>query len=72
MIWHDNDYFKGLELFDKNNVKLFEPSRKKYKTYSWKEYFIGDNERIVGVRSRAQSQGSAVHFDLQLIIGRME
>ncbi len=63
MLYHDDVTLYGIQLFDKDGVKLLETGFKTGLKKTRKEYLLEDGERIVGTKSRKSSDGYADHND---------
>ena len=63
MLYFDGAVFYGIQLFDKDGVKLLETGYKTGLKKTKKEYILEDGERIVGTKSRKCNDNYADHFD---------
>ena len=72
MVYNDSDYpaLQGLKFFDEKNVLIYEIG-KHDKSYLVKEVLLKEDERIVGFWSTKNWDGSAGHYDLQLMIATL-
>ncbi len=63
MLYHEGATLLGIQLFDKDGVKLLETGYKTGLKKTKKEYILEDGDRIVGTKSRKCSEGYADHND---------